>query len=61
MIMFCSVSSKCKNMKILFSKYKKYIIFFKKKILDKACLRSYLCVVKIYEFRREEVLNMNEE
>ena len=37
---------------------KKIIIFFKKKILDKACLLYYLCVVKFIEKNREEVLIM---
>lgn len=47
MIMYYSVSSKCKIIKKIFSNNKKIIIFFKKKILDKAFFVYYICTVKI--------------
>ena len=46
LIMYYSVSSKCKIIKKIFYDNKKNIIFFKKKTLDKAILRYYLCDIK---------------
>ena len=44
--MYYSVSSKCKIIKKIFYDNKNNIIFFKKKILDKAFSRYYICIVK---------------
>ena len=46
LIMYYSVSSKCKIIKKIFYDNKNNIIFFKKKILDKASFRYYICTVK---------------
>lgn len=46
LIMYYSVSSKCKIIKKIILRQQKNIIFFKKKILDKASFRYYICTVK---------------
>lgn len=46
MIMYYSVSSKCKIIKKNIFHKQKIIIFFKKKMLDKAFFRYYICSVK---------------
>lgn len=46
LIMYYSVSSKCKIIKKIFYDNKNNIIFFKKKILDKASFRYYICTLK---------------
>lgn len=46
LIMYYSVSSKCKIIKKIILRQQKNIIFFKKKTLDKAFFRYYICIVK---------------